>query len=92
MAGKTGKRFAPPGDKLINLRNSIDDEPEMMFNNMEHAEQEIIDFILNSVLFVIEEMKYQPIIAYLITRKELTQTELQNLTGLSSGLISEGLN
>jgi len=55
-------------------------------------EQELINLILNNELFVIEEIKYHPIIAYLITRKSLTQVDLQKLTGLSVGLISEGLN
>ena len=59
--------------------------------NLKAIEQELINLILNSELFIIEEIKYHPIIAYLITRKRLTQLELQKLTSLSTGLISEGL-
>jgi len=60
--------------------------------NLKAIERELINLILNSELFIIEEIKYHPIIAYLITRKSLTQLELKKLTGLSAGLISEGLN
>ncbi len=60
--------------------------------NLKAVEQVLVNLVLNSELFIIEEIKYHPIIAYLITRKSLTQSELKNLTGLSVGLISEGLN
>ncbi len=60
--------------------------------NLKSIEQKLINLVLKSELFIIEEIKYHPVIAYLITRKSLTQLELKKLTGLSAGLISEGLN
>ncbi|NVM01894.1 MAG: hypothetical protein HWN67_06140 [Candidatus Helarchaeota archaeon] len=55
-------------------------------------EEEIVNFIQKNPLFMIDEVKYLPIFSYLITRKRMTQSKLQKLTGLSSGLISEGLD
>ncbi len=54
-------------------------------------EEEIVHFIQNNPLFMIEEVKYLPIFSYFLTRKRLTQSQLQKLTGLSSGTISEGI-
>ncbi len=55
-------------------------------------EKEILKFIENNPLFMIDEISYMPIFSYLITRRKLTQSQLQELTDLSSGLISEGVN
>ncbi len=55
-------------------------------------EKETINSIQKNPLFMIDEVKYMPIFSYLIMRKRLTQSKLQKLTGLSSGLISEGVN
>lgn len=65
---------------------------DMKRKDITEIEKEIINFIQNNPLFMIDEIKYLPILSYLITRKKLTQNTLQKLTGLSSGLISEGLN
>jgi len=91
MAGNTGKKFTPHKKEYTAPKTTII-ETYMKYDSIQHIEQEIITFISEFPLFVFEEMKYQPIISYLITRKKLTQTELQQLTGFSSGLISEGLN
>jgi len=55
-------------------------------------ESEIVKFILDCPLFVIEETKYALIMVYFLTRKQLTQDKLRKLTGLSAGMVSEGLN
>lgn len=65
---------------------------EIKQKNIFVIENEIINFIENNPLFMIDEVSYIPIFSYLITRRKLTQAKLQELTGLSSGLISEGLN
>ncbi|MFX1275854.1 MAG: hypothetical protein ACFFBP_05285 [Promethearchaeota archaeon] len=92
MAGKTGKEFAPIAEELNKLKQNIENDTQMMYDSVEHVVQEMFNFISHSPLFIIEEMKFQPIVSYLMIREKLTQLELQNLTGLSSGLISEGLN
>ena len=92
MSGNTGKKFTPDKIQLDDLKEKNMVENQMKYDSIEHLEQELIVFISEFPLFVFEEMKYQQIIAFLITREKLTQTELQELTGLSSGLISEGLN
>ena len=92
MAGNTGKKFTPNEIEFEDLQETTIIEKHMKYNGIEHLEQDLIAFISEFPLFVFEEMKYQPIIAFLITREKLTQSELQELTGLSSGLISEGLN
>jgi len=65
---------------------------EIKLKNIVEIENEIITFIENNPLFMIDEVSYIPMFSYLITRRKLTQAKLQELTGLSSGLISEGLN
>jgi len=65
---------------------------EIKKKGMRGIEEDIINFFQNNPLFMIEEVQYLPLLSYLITRKRLTQSKLQKLTGLSSGLISEGLN
>ncbi|MBD3253614.1 MAG: hypothetical protein GF383_00895 [Candidatus Lokiarchaeota archaeon] len=60
--------------------------------SMLDLEKKIVTYILNSPFFIIEKESYAPVMAYLITRRVLTQSELQTLTGISSGLISEALN
>jgi len=55
-------------------------------------ENEIVKFILDCPLFVIKETRYALPMAYFLTRKQLTQDKLRKLTGLSAGLVSEGLN
>lgn len=65
---------------------------EMKKKSIIEIENEIINFIENNPLFMIDEDSYIPIFSYLITRRKLTQSKLHELTGLSSGLISEGLN
>ncbi len=60
--------------------------------SVSHIESDIIKFILDCPLFVIEETKYVPIMAYFFTRKRLTQEKIKKLTGFSAGMVSEGTN
>jgi len=85
-----GKEYTLKKDTKLHIKNSKVKFPENQ--NLKDIEKALINLIINNEIFIIEEIKYHPIIAYLITRKSLTQSELKRLTGLSSGLISEGLN
>ena len=55
-------------------------------------EDEIIDHLINSPLFYSQSPIFQTLLGYFITRKHLTQSTLQGLTGLSAGKISKELN
>ena len=90
MESAIGKEYTLKKDTKLHIKNSKVKFPENQ--NLKDIEKALINLIINNELFIIEEMKYQPIISYLITRKSLTQSELKKLTGLSAGLISEGLN
>ncbi len=61
-------------------------------NGIRKIEKGIVDFLQDNPLFMIDEVKYLPIFSYLLIRKRLTQSELQKLSGMSSGIISEGIN
>jgi len=74
------------------IKISDDEIEKMRKKGILRIEKEIINSIQKNPLFMIEEVKYMPIFSYLIMRKRLTQSKLQKLTGLSSGLISEGVN
>ena len=74
------------------IQISVDLIDRMKKKSILEIEQEVVNFTENNPLFMIDEVSYIPIFSYLITRKKLTQSQLQELTGLSSGLISEGLN
>ena len=55
-------------------------------------ENEIIKTLLNYTIFSVRGEITSTILFYFITRKNLTQFELQNLTGFSAGKISQELN
>ena len=55
-------------------------------------ESEIIEKLLNYTIFSVRGEITSTILFYFITRKNLTQSELQNLTGFSAGKISQELN
>ena len=90
MESAIGKEYPLKKNTKIQKTNS---KVKVLENrNLKDIEKALINLILSNEIFIIEEIKYHPIIAYLITRKSLTQLELKKLTGLSAGLISEGLN
>lgn len=90
MENAIGQEY--PLKKVKKIQKTDSKVKDVNKRNLKVIEQELINLILNNELFIIEEIKYQPIMVYLITRKSLTQLDLSKLTGLSAGLISEGLN
>lgn len=83
--------------KTTKNSNAVMNEAEVV-NKVENKkslkdiEDEIVKFILDCPLFIIEESRYALPMAYFLTRKKLTQDELRKLTGLSAGLVSECIN
>ena len=73
-------------------KNSKEKDQGDSLGNINTIETEIIKFVLDCPLFIIEEKNYALMMAYFFTRKRLTQDDLKKLTGLSAGMISEGLN
>jgi len=55
-------------------------------------ESEIIENLLNYTIFSVRGEITSTILFYFITRKNLTQSEIQNLTGFSAGKISQEIN
>jgi hypothetical protein len=55
-------------------------------------EDEIIEKLLTYTIFSVRGEITSKILFYFITRKDLTQSKLQNLTGFSAGKISQELN
>ncbi len=74
------------------IKNTKEKIEKIKKQNFKDIEDSIIHFIQINPLFAIDEPIYLPIFCYLLTRRSLTQLELQNLTKLSSGTVSEGLN
>lgn len=65
---------------------------EFSYNSeVKEIENEIIEFLMQSQLFLGERTSTAEILSYFITRKELTQSKLKKLTNLSRGTISQEL-
>jgi DNA-binding transcriptional regulator GbsR (MarR family) len=62
-------------------------EPEIQI-----LEKEIIDFFTYSPIFFGKQEIFSKTFAYFITRKNLTQKKLRELTGLSAGKVSQEVN
>ncbi len=62
-------------------------EPEIKI-----IENEIIDTLLKYTVFSVRGEITSKILFYFITRKDLSQSELQDLTGFSAGKISQEIN
>jgi DNA-binding transcriptional regulator GbsR (MarR family) len=58
-------------------------------SEIKEIENEIIEFLKQSQLFLGERSSTAEILSYFITRKDLTQAKLKELTGLSRGTISQ---
>ncbi len=69
----------------MNIQERFDPE-------IKKIENEIIKKLLNYTVFSVRGEITSKILFYFITRKDLTQSELQNLTGFSTGKISQELN
>ena len=67
-------------------------EEEKFSPEIKKIESEIFSRLLKSTIFSVRGEISTKILFYFITRKDLTQLELQNLTGYSAGKISQELN
>lgn len=67
------------------------DEGELFSDNLLKIEGEIVEFLSNSPLLYTKDPFLNQIRALFYTRKDLTQKELQKLTQLSTGKISQVL-
>ncbi|MFX1388126.1 MAG: hypothetical protein ACFE9M_12990 [Promethearchaeota archaeon] len=68
-------------------------ELEEIFDpEVKKIENEIIEKLLTYTIFSVRGLITSKILFYFITRKNLMQIELQNLTGFSAGKISQELN
>ena len=67
-------------------------ESKRFDEKIEKIENDIVEFLVHSPLFV-GQSEYMPTIkAYFITRRVLTQKQIKALTGYSTGVISQALN
>ena len=55
-------------------------------------EEELLNHLINSPIFVSKDPLFIKILGYFITRQYLTQKDLKRLTGLSTGKISQEVN
>jgi DNA-binding transcriptional regulator GbsR (MarR family) len=60
--------------------------------DIKKIETEIIEYLMNYTVFSVRGEITSKILFYFITRKDLTQSDLQQLTGFSTGKISQELN
>lgn len=60
--------------------------------NVRKIEKEIVDYLIQSPLYSTRNEITSRILIYIILRKEITQNILKDLTGYSSGKISQELN
>jgi len=67
-------------------------EKEFFSPEIKKIEDEIFNFLLKFPIYSIRGKITSKILFYFITRKDLTQSELQSLTGFSAGKISQVLN
>ena len=65
---------------------------EIFDPEIKKIEDEIISYLLKSVIFTTRGEITSKILFYFVTRKDLSQAELQRLTGYSAGKISQELN
>ena len=86
--------FKISNDKKINNPKEAELTNIQINKSLRDIEREIIEFIINCPILRFVKMKeaYFPIIAYFFTRKRLTQDQIKELTGISAGMVSEGLN
>ncbi len=68
------------------------DDKDPYDRNVRKIEKEIVDYLIGSPLYSTRNEITSRILLYIIFRKEITQNILKNLTGYSSGKISQELN
>ena len=71
--------------------DELDDEDPYDLN-VRKIEKEIVDYLIKSPLYSTRNEITSRILIYIILRKEISQNLLKNLTGYSSGKISQELN
>ena len=64
---------------------------EFLAQEINDIEDEIVQFLSTSPIFIGQNPLLKKIKAYFATRRDLTQSQLQELTGYSSGAISQAL-
>ncbi len=64
---------------------------ELFAPEIKEIESDIVQFLSTSSIFIGQNPLLKKIKAYFATRKDLTQSQLQELTGYSSGAISQAL-
>ena len=64
---------------------------ELFAPEIKEIENEIVQFLSTSPIFIGQNPLLKKIKAYFATRRDLTQSQLQELTGYSSGAISQAL-
>ena len=64
---------------------------ELFSPEIKEIENEIVQFLSTSPIFIGQNPLLKKIKAYFATRRDLTQSQLQELTGYSSGAISQAL-
>lgn len=60
--------------------------------DIKKIEKEVIDYLVNFPLFMGQKSSTLTVQSYFFTRAKLTQSKLQELTGLSAGTISQALH
>ena len=70
----------------------MEDEKDTYNEKVSKIEKEIVEYLVNSPLYSTRNKITTRILIYIILRKEVTQNLLKNLTGYSSGKISQELN
>ncbi len=70
----------------------MEDEKDTYNEKVSKIEKEIVEYLVNSPLYSTRNKITTRILIYIILRKEISQNLLKNLTGYSSGKISQELN
>lgn len=70
----------------------MEDEKDSYQQNIRKIEKEIVEYLINSPIYSTRNEITSKILIYIILRREISQNLLKNLTGYSSGKISQELN
>ncbi len=76
----------------MGLCKEMEEEKDSYDEHVRKIEKEIIEYLVNSPIYSTRNEITSKILIYIILRKEISQNLLKNLTGYSSGKISEELN
>ena len=70
----------------------MEDEKDPYNQNIRRIEKDIVEYLIRSPIYSTRNEITTKILLYIMLRKEVTQNLLKNLTGYSSGKISQELN